>query len=277
MDAKEIKALISLLEDPDHEVSRMVEDKIVSMGEDIIPFLEEEWEGSLDPFLQERIENLVHNMQFQSVKDRLKMWVDCGAEDLLEGMWIVATYQYPDLDKASLVEEVEQLFHQVWLEMREEMTPLEQIKALNNALFKNLRFSANTRNFHSPANSMLNQVLESRKGNPITLSVIYMLVARKLDMPVYGVNLPNLFVTLYKSPLTDYYINPFNRGLVFSRKEIDSYLRQLKLEPKDSFYEPCTNYDIVRRTLKNLSYAYSKLNDEEKVEEVNELVRLMAE
>src|SRR6202012_2642449 len=105
--------------------------------------------------------------------------------------------------------EIEQIYYDVWVEMKvvEEEIPYEKIKQLNNAFFTKLKFTANTKNFHSVTNSMLNLVLETRKGNPISLCVIYMLVAQKLKMPIYGVNLPNLFILTYKADDTQFYIN----------------------------------------------------------------------
>ncbi len=64
---------------------------------------------------------------------------------------------------------------------------------------------------------MINQVLESKKGNPISLAAVYMLIAQKLKLPIFGVNLPNLFVLIYKSEELNFYINVFNRGVIFSK------------------------------------------------------------
>ncbi len=164
------------------------------------------------------------------------------------------------------------MFYETWLEMKNANDPLDQVKMLNSVLFHKLKFGPNTKNFHAPSNSMINVVLESKKGNPISLSCIYMIVAQKLKMPVYGVNLPNLFVLTYKDLDTQFYINAFNRGLIFSRKDIDKYIEQLKTDPKEEYYEPCTNFDIVIRFLKNLVISFDKLGDDSKVRELKELL-----
>jgi hypothetical protein len=92
-----IKAMIHLLDDSDQEVVMMVEQQIRTLGPSIIPVLESEWETeSLNPLLQTKIENLIHDFQWQSVKTRLQLWKESGGMDLLEGMWILATYRYPD-------------------------------------------------------------------------------------------------------------------------------------------------------------------------------------
>ncbi len=277
MEEKELKALVSLLGDDDHEVQTHVEQKIRSLGDAIIPFLEREWETNFNPDVQKRLEDIIHELQFDTLVQRLTEWKDNGGEDLLEGMWLVATYQYPDLEYRKLREEMEQIYYEAWLALKSNLHPFDQVRILNDVLFTRLRFGANTKNFHAPGNSMLNIVLESRKGNPISLCVIYMLVAQKLKMPVYGVNLPNLFVLTYKSEEVQFYINAFNRGLIFYKADIQNYIAQLNLSQLDMFYQPCPHINIVRRVLRNLTVSFEKLGETDKVQEVQRLLACVAE
>ncbi|GAB2530250.1 transglutaminase-like domain-containing protein [Rufibacter soli] len=276
MTNKELKALISLLDDEDPDVVAHVQQKIVELGETITPFLEEAWEESLDPEHQKKLEDLIHDLQFEALLRRLKAWKEEGAEDLLYGMWLVNTYQYPDVSLEQLKQTLAEIYYEAWVNVRPEMHPYDQVKALNHVLFKLHHFGANTKNFHAPANSMLNQVLESKRGNPLTLCVIYMTLAQKLGLPVYGVNLPNLFILTFKGDiLPQFYINVYNRGLILSKSDIDNYLLQLNLNPIDIFYEPCAPIDIVRRALRNLSLSYEKLNELEKATEIEKLLDVL--
>lgn len=268
----ELKALVSLLDDEDSQVSSHVEDKILSIGKEAIPFLELEWESNLNPTVQGRIEELIHTLQYELLKERLRDWYSTEERDLLAGMWILATYQYPDLELEKLKHELEQIYYDTWLEFRPDLYAFDQIKVINSVLFNKLRFGANTKNFHSPGNSMINIVLESHKGNPITLCVIYLLVAQKLKLPVSGVNLPNLFILTYKDDNHQFYINAFNRGLIFSKQDIENYIHELHLVPQSSFFEPCTNIDIIRRALRNLVMSFEKIGEHAKAEEVKLLL-----
>lgn len=269
---KEIKALVSLLDDDDKEVLINVEQKLLSLGGDVIPLLESEWEYNFNPTVQRKIEDIIHVLQFENLLDRFHRWKNQKGKDLLTGMWLVATYQYPDLELENLTKELEQIYYEVWTEFKPDLYPYDQVKVLNGVLFSKLRFSANTKNFHSPSNSMINSVLETRKGNPISLAVVYLLIARKLNMPVYGVNLPNLFILTFKNKETQFYINAFNRGLIFSREDIDNYISELHLNKQDTFYEPCTNLDIIQRVLRNLMVSFEKIGDHYKVDEVKRLL-----
>ncbi len=275
IDPKEIKALVLLLDDDDQEVVNHVEGKIMSIGTEVIPFLEEEWEATFNPTVQGRIEDLVHELQFELLKERFLDWKESGSESLLEGLWIVATYQYPDLEMEEVVKEIEQLYHELWRQFQDEMAPYDQIKVFNEVFFNQFKFRANTKNFHSPANSMISAVLESKKGNPISLCSIYLLLAQKMELPIYGVNLPNLFILTYKLGDESFYINVFNKGLIFTRSDIDNYLENLQLAKQDIFYEPCSHLDIILRTLRNLIVSFEKLGDYHKADEIKMILQQM--
>jgi regulator of sirC expression with transglutaminase-like and TPR domain len=274
---KEIKALVSLISDEDEEVQNHIREKIISFGAVIIPYLEHEWENSLEPKIQKRIEEIIHQLQFEHLRRSLLNWYLYNSENLLEGLWLVATYQYPDLEIEKLKKQIEQLYYEVWIEMRADLHPFDQIKILNEVIFKRQHFSSNIKNFHAPGNSMINVVLESKKGSPISLCVLYMIIAQKLKLPVFGVNLPNLFVLTYKTEERQFYINVFNKGLILSRTDIETYLANLNLSPLDIFFEPCSHLDIVRRILRNLIVSFDKIGDPDKVEEVKELLRTISE
>jgi regulator of sirC expression with transglutaminase-like and TPR domain len=272
MQESELKALVSLLDDEDKQISSHVEEKILSLGKQAIPFLEQEWESNLNPAVQGRIEELIHTLQYELLKERLRDWYVSKDHDLLTGMWIIATFQYPDLELEKLRQELEQIYYDTWLEFRPDLYAFDQIKMINSVLFNKLKFGANTKNFHSPGNSMINVVLESRKGNPITLCVIYLLVAQKLKLPVRGVNLPNLFILTYKDDNHQFYINAFNRGLIFSKQDIENYINELHLVPQKSFFEACDSVEIVRRALRNLVMSFEKMGEHAKAEEVKLLL-----
>ena len=270
----DLNALVPLL-DTDLEVKNHVRERIISLGTEIIPYLEKKWENSFNPEIQKEIEILVHDLQFSLVKRRLEEWKNSEDQDLLTGLWIINTYQYPDLEFEKLNAEMHQIYFDVWTAFRNDLEPYDQIRIINNVLFNTLRFGANTKNFHSPGNSMLSTVLDTKKGNPISLCAIYMLVAKKLGLPIYGVNLPNLFVLTYKTDELTFYVNAFNKGLVFSRKDIHNYLNHLKIEPKEEYFEPTDNLQIIMRSLRNLGNSFDKLGEAEKVDEIKEMLAIL--
>jgi len=279
----EIDALVKLLDDPDEEVFRHVQEKLLEYGSDAISSLELAWEKSLDTLLQERIENIVHTIQFTSVKQDLNLWYQSGAFDLLQGALIINRYQFPDLDEQAIINQIEDIKREVWVGLQYEMSSIEKIKLINHVFYNQFGFSGNTKNHHDPQNSYLNQVLESKKGNQISLAIIYSTIAQKLDIPVFGVNLPQHFILGYidesnpdREHAVLFYINAFNKGAIFGKHDVDQFLRQLNLEPQPGFYAPCSNAEIVRRILRNLISAYENLGAAEKVAELKEMQEILS-
>ena len=274
---KELKALVTLLDDEDTEVISMVEDKIISLGSQVIPILEYHWENIFNPIVQKRLEDLIHSLQFELLRQRLAQWKDHSDPDLIEGLWLAATYSYPDLELQKIKNEMEQIYYETWLEFKNDSRPYDQIKILNSVIFDKLKFKPNSKNFHSPSNSMINMVLESRKGNPLSLCCIYLLVAQRLKLPIFGVNLPNLFILTYKGSEQQFYVNAFNRGLIFTRQDIDNYISHLNLTPNDIFYEPCSTKDIIRRLFRNLMTSFDEIGDHYKSEEIKLLLKAISD
>lgn len=273
MSESEINALVYLLDDEDSEVASLVEEKLRSLGGKVIPFLEDRWDNtSFSLVTQKKIEDIIHELQYSIFFDRMITWRNQGGLTILEGMWIIATYQYPELTLEKLQQEIDQLYYDVWMEMRDDMHPMDKIRTLNAVFFGKHKFGANTKQFHAITNSMLNVVLESKKGNPISLCAIYMLIAQKLGLPIYGVNLPNLFILTYQQEKTQFYINVFNKGLVFSKVDIDNYIAQLNIPMNEIFYKPCDNFDIIRRVLRNIIVAFEKIGDQANVKEIQRVL-----
>ncbi len=280
----EIKALINLLEDPDDEVYKIVHENLMQKGLSVIPELEQAWEKTGNQMLQSRIENVIQKIQHGNITKSLLHWVKKESHNLLKGAYLVAKLQYPELEYKKLEKIINQLIADVKSELFEDLTPLEKVKVVNHILFDVHKFSRSNINVQSAQNSYINLVLETKKGNSVTLAIIYLIIAQSIDLPVYGVNLPRNFILSYTeqekftqaiSKMAEkniiFYINPYNRGAVLGKKEIDFFLLQQKLKQQNSFYLPCSNLVIVQRLLINLIFAYEKLGYPNKIQELESL------
>jgi regulator of sirC expression with transglutaminase-like and TPR domain len=285
-----IQALVRLIDDPDELVYQQVRDELLKFGSEVLPVLEQSWEQDYYGLLfQDRIENLIHDIQFESVKAQLKTWLQAPDKDLLSGAIIIAKYQYPGLDAALLHERIQVIRRDIWLELNDHQTAFEQVKIFNRIFFGMHRFRGESQNYHTPANSYINTVLESRKGNPLSLCLIYSVIAQSLDLPIYGVNLPNHFVLAYmdskhsafglKKEDDDYgvlfYINAFSKGSIFDAAEIKAFIQGIHLQPDRSFFEPCSNSAILKRMLANLIHAFQQVGSAQKVAELQELSNMI--
>ncbi|MEZ5072603.1 MAG: transglutaminase family protein [Bacteroidales bacterium] len=112
---------------------------------------------------------------------------------------------------------------------------------------------------------LVNHVLDTLKGSPVVLGLLYAELARRLEMPIYGVNLPRNFILCYYDPEYHddpngilFYINPSDKGNVLGRKELSGFLKQIKVEEREAFFSPCSHVDIIERLILNLQFAYSR-------------------
>lgn len=288
MEQKELNAILKLLEDPDDVVFKHIEKRLLSEGEIVIPHLENTWENSLDELVHQRAENIINKIQFDITLYNFKTWVGEKSDDLLKGSYLVSRIQYPSLDLQKLYLKIDKIKKSISLELRDNFTPLEQVRVLNQVIFQIYKFTGNNTDFYSPQNSFISDVLDTKKGNPISLAIVYLILARRLGLSIYGVNLPKNFILAYLSESANvsdlgsldedkdvlFYINPFNRGAVLGKKEIDYFLKQQKIKPDKSFYVPCDNNTIIQRLILNLVFSYQKLGYPDKISDLEKLLNV---
>ncbi len=284
MSENEIRALIALIDDPDEGIYDQVRERIIAIGGPLVPELEQAWEldGQGDLF-RNRVEDLLHTIHLDITFNRLTAWRKAGADDLLEGALAVCRYRYAELDEQRVRARLAALRQDIWLELNDNLTAFEKVRVFNHIFYQVHDFKGNKRNYHAPQNSYINEVLETHKGNPLSLAIIYQVLAEDLDLPLRGVNLPNHFVLAYMdesgvaaSELGHagvlFYVNAFSQGDILGKAEIDEFLGKLEIPADESFYQPCTNLDIIRRLLNNLLNSYEKLNDPDRVEDLKYLL-----
>ncbi|HMM12232.1 MAG TPA: transglutaminase-like domain-containing protein [Bacteroidales bacterium] len=282
-DKSELQALISLVDEPDISLYARVRNRIFDYGMQAVPALEEAFDNCPDNLVQDRIVSLIHEIQQQHLYNELHHWKLFGGQDLLTGFLIVTRHQYPDLDIDNITRQVGRLIQDVYNELNPQLTPLEKTRVLNHVLYDINKFSGNTSNLQAPENFYIKNLLETRKGNPISLGMLYLLLARGMRIPIYGVDLPRHFVLAYLDERYDlpvsqaseeqvlFYLNPFNKGAVFTRNEIELYIRQLKLVRERSYFVPCDNVAIISRLINGLAEAWRAASNEQKAEELENL------
>src|ERR1700749_4763667 len=136
---REILALFHLIDDPDQEVFDSVSNRIVSYGRGIIPNLENLWENTISGEVQERIELLIHKLHYHDLTEDFIRWKNSSYQDLLTAALLVAKFQYPDLVTTPILQEVEKLRRNIWLELNSYLTPLEQVHVATGSLYNYCR------------------------------------------------------------------------------------------------------------------------------------------
>ncbi|HNQ87967.1 MAG TPA: transglutaminase-like domain-containing protein [Verrucomicrobiota bacterium] len=251
-------ALITLLADDDPGVYHVVRDRILACGADAIRWLRPH-SLSGDPVLRRRAIDIIQHLRRQEADTRfLAFCVSHGEDlDLEEGVWLLAQTFYPEINVAAY----QALLDQFAAELRDRLAGQEgataTLSTINDYLFGELGFRGNQDNASEPDNSYFNRVIDRRTGNPIGLCLVYLLMARRLRLPVAGIGMPGHFVCRYQSAAGAYYIDAFNRGRLLSRADCIRYLQQNGHGFQESFLAPSSPGRILLRLCSNLHQSYA--------------------
>ncbi|MDE3120093.1 MAG: transglutaminase family protein, partial [Nitrospirota bacterium] len=196
---RQIKALIRLLSDDNERVVRTITGKLIEIGDPAVPLLQE---AEIEqPEMGKRIEGVLDEIRGNRLEDELRA-LACAADDgvdLEAGAFLIARYAYPNLDVATYRAQLDALAAEVRERMGLRVSGEEAVKTLGRYLFGEQAFRGNTRNYYETDNSYLNRVLDRRTGIPISLSVVYLLIGRRLNLPLVGVGMPGHFLVKYES------------------------------------------------------------------------------
>jgi regulator of sirC expression with transglutaminase-like and TPR domain len=183
---------------------------------------------------------------------------------LAEACLLIAADQYPELDIAACVAKLDAMAATVRGRLAADALAEQKVAALNFHLFGELRFCGNADAYYDPRNSYLNEVLERRTGIPITLSIVYLEVGRRLGLQLQGVSFPGRFLVKLRLKQGSLVLDPFTGGEPCSETELRAWLSQAlpadrpaKLD-LDRYLEPATPREIVARVLRNLKGIYLK-------------------
>ena len=182
--------------------------------------------------------------------------------DLAKAALYLAGEQYPDIDLQGYLNQLDEMTAVVRAEIGDTTDQRRLFRALGQYLFERIGFAGHTDDYYNPDNSFLNRVLETRRGIPITLSLLYLETARRLGLSCYGVGLPGHFLVGLAE--LDLYLDPFNTGLLLSasdcRRQVEDSFGP-RLTWRDEFLAPYSKRDILFRMLTNLKYIYFQQRD----------------
>jgi len=280
---KDTENLIKLLDDNDEFVFEHVRARLLETGSDAIPALMMGLTND-NPLLNERIKNIIDEIYFSEVDDKFKELSEKKDNILEEAVFLIANFGYPEMDMNKYKSELDEMSTKLNISIDKMKTnplipqddPLQIIKIINHFLFYQQGFKGNTENFYEPENTFFNDVMDRKKGIPISLSILYLLVCKRLNLPTYGVNLPAHFIIKYVDDKDEFYIDPYNNGIVISKSEAIKFLSRIGLTKEDfdsiSFLKIADDKDIIKRSLNNLVNIYTRSGDIQKTEQLKKLI-----
>lgn len=284
---KEVAALLRLIDDPDAEVYDTVASKLLHFGKDIIPSLEQLWEVTEDEGVQERIEALIHRVHYNELQHDFFEWSRADNPELLRGAILLARYATPDLSVPPLLARFDQIKKNVWLELNNYMTPLEQVHVLNTILYNYYNLKGHELTVREPKHFFINELLDTRQGNPYSLGILYLALSEMLDIPVFAVEIPRQFLFAYIDTLHDFYSNkpegvqhiqfyvdPLS-GMVYVQRDIDVYLKKINALDRQRKIMPLKSKRIIYKMMEELCLCYRYRREDTKADEIEQLMKML--
>lgn len=257
----QIKALIRLLSDDDQRIAKAISTKLVEIGDSAVPLL---LEAEIEqPEMARRIEEVLDEIRGCRLEEELRLLVARPPEhiDLEAGAFLIARYAFPALDSTTYMRQLDDMAAEVRDRMGRRVSGEEAVKSLNRYLFAEQGFRGNTKNYYEADNSYLNRVLDRRVGIPISLSVVYLLVARRLGLPAHGIGMPGHFLVKFEAERYKVFVDCFNGGALLTEKDCARFLIQAGYGFEEKYLQKSSTGAILARTLKNLIAIYTKLDE----------------
>tara|TARA_A100001015_G_C15032990_1_gene734353 strand:+ start:52 stop:933 length:882 start_codon:yes stop_codon:yes gene_type:complete len=288
-DVKEIVALVSLLDDPDINIYNLVKSQLIDVGNDCIPILEiANFENDFDEVYQSRIKGITHEIRLNEILSNHKEWIHHPV-NLIDGVNQIDQYFFPNITRHYVENEIKNIVKEITALLTENMSALEKVSIINDVLYEEYKFRGDKRNYHSSENSSFGKLLQNKKGNPLSNSILYIEIARQLNLPIMGINLPNHFIVAFlnikdinknpnrfsfKKEDVLFYINPFSQGVILKKQDIKDFIQQINVIKNEYYFTPCPFSHITKRMLTNLNFSFKKTNDKIKKNDIEKIIEL---
>ena len=259
-----LQALIALLSETQAEIVEAVRLKLIQLGREAIPALQAAASSHADPKVRVEASVVLERIRLEDVG---RLWgqvaqtADPGV-DLEKGVFLLAKVPYPELNPTLYSEQLDDFANRLRPRLKAGLSPKQQLGVLNRFLFREQRFQGNWNDYFDPENSFLNRVMDRKLGIPISLSVLYLLLAQRLELNVLGAGIPGHFMVKYQDPSMEIFVDPFNEGRFLSRGECIQFIIEAGYPYQAAFLEGVGSREILARMLRNLILIYVDRHEE---------------
>lgn len=267
-----VKAIVTLLEDPSEDVQHLMEEQLVKFS---MPELRELREKicELNLEIAFHLDDLLQQKKLVSFIDELGQIANSGVYDLEVLVCFIARFIESDLTDEMIVHELDQLAAKC-KEYISTKRGIEPEQALTEYLGQLCRFRGNDKNYYAVGNSSIHCLLKTKKGLPITLSILYVLIGKRVGIPVQGVALPGHFIAGIEKDGETIYLDPYNRGKAMSQEDCVSLVRRSGYPFSDDMLDTIDSRAIFFRILNNLKFVFQREGKDETEEAVNAMIRI---
>ena len=274
----EIESLMLLLGDPDPFVQEQVQLRFMELGNRAIPILDQIRVETKNKEEKKRAKDVLYKLTFTSLKEDF-------AELLLEGVGnraqleraviTLARFGNPTLRESEYVKKIDYFADMIRSSLRYNRSEREEMQTFMKFIFEDLNFRGDNKDYHNPANGFIDQVIERRKGLPISLSLVAMFIARRLQLPVFGGNMPIHFMLAFVGEKEEQLIDPYDQGAEVSYDQCYFFLKKNNVTPKPDHFKMASDLNILARCIRNLMHSYERNEEHERVRDLKSLLELV--
>lgn len=272
---KELDSILYLLDDPDPFVNQAVENKLLELGENVIPLLDELKLDKKELHEKEKVSNAIQKITFNSVHADFVEAVAAGInnrEDLEKAVLILARIGTPTLREHEYVKKLDHFANMAEASVHYQIDEHQKMIHFTRFIFEDLHFSGALDAYRTPKNSLINHVIDRRKGLPIALALVAIFVARRLNLPFFGVNMPIHFMLMFAGEKEEILLDPYDNGNMVSYEQCYYYLRKNNIDLKPEHLQIAPNIDILKRCIINLMRSYQLQENTERVQDLQQIL-----
>lgn len=275
---EDIQALIRLMGDLDGHTSTLAKRRLLRADiRDVLPHMRDAV-ADPDPLIRGRSRIFLEELRLH---DLVRQWRELagapdGEFDLEEATFLIARYRHPETDMAPYVAWLDKKAAAVAGDMPSTADVYRTIGVLNKHLFIRGGLRGDAARYYDPDNSCINRVIDRRRGIPITLSIIYLLVARRLGLPIRGVGMPGHFIVKYEGGEEETWIDPFHQGRLLTRTDCIRHIRRSGYPYRKQLLQSVKDRTIVQRMLGNLHRIYTETEQTVQAEQIRAFQEIVA-
>tara|TARA_R110000868_G_scaffold259361_16_gene517538 strand:- start:9101 stop:9916 length:816 start_codon:yes stop_codon:yes gene_type:complete len=265
------------MDDPDPFIQESVQSRFIELGENAVPILDEYRLEIKNKEEKHRVGNIIHQLTFETLKTDFHELLEQGIknrEGLEKASFMLARFGNATLREREYSKKLDHFAEMVEPTIRYRLDERRRMKQLVKFVFEDLNFSGDTEDYHNPANCFMDQVINRRRGLPITLSMVVMFLARRLEMPFFGVNMPIHFMLNYISDKEEVLIDPYDNGAIVTYDQCYFFLKKNNIEPKPDHFRIASDLEILIRCIRNLIHSYERKEMPERVEDLKKLLAI---
>lgn len=274
----EIESLVSLLDDPDPYVQGAVKRRLFELGERAVPLLDQQKNSVSDDDERALINDIIHHITYGSVEED---FIDVlenglhGLKKLEDAVFILSRIENPTLRVLEYKRKLDRFAETIRDEIRYQPDENKQMRLLLNFVFNELQFSGGTKDYYNTDNAYLDRVIDRRRGLPISLALVVLFLARRLDLPFYGINMPIHFLLKFKGRREEILIDPFDYGKAVTYNQCHYFLKQNGVEPKPTHFHEVDEAQMLARCIGNLIQSYMRAGQQQKAEDLKGLLHTL--